>query len=121
MRAVFDSDILFDYLDGVEKARDEMRKYAERCISVISWIEVMVGTRTQEEEKRCRAFLATFRVISVSDAIADKAYRLRKKRGIKVPDAIIWATALHENCILVTRNKKDFPESDPGVRFPYHI
>jgi predicted nucleic acid-binding protein len=68
---------------------DELRKYTERCISIISWIEIMVGARTQEEEKKCRAFLASFRVISVDEAIADKAYRLRRKHGNKIPDALI--------------------------------
>jgi predicted nucleic acid-binding protein len=121
MKAVFDSDILVDFLDGLEKARDELHKYSERCISIISWIEIMVGARTQEEEKKCRAFLSSFRVISVGEAIADNAYKLRKRRGIKVPDALIWATAIQENCILVTRNKKDFPASDPGVRIPYDV
>ena len=121
MKAIFDSDILIDYLDGIEKAREELHKYSERCISIISWIEIMVGTGTQEEERKCRAFLASFRVILVDEAIADKAYTLRKRRGTKVPDALIWATAIQERCILVTRNKKDFPLADPGIRIPYEV
>jgi predicted nucleic acid-binding protein len=38
---------------------------------------------------------------------------------MKLPDAIIWAAAQSEDRILVTRNTRDFPAEDPGVRVPY--
>jgi predicted nucleic acid-binding protein len=40
---------------------------------------------------------------------------------MKLPDAIIWATAQVNEMLLVTRNVKDFSESDPGIRCPYKI
>lgn len=50
---------------------------------------------------------------------AQKAVQLRKSLRLKLPDAIILATADEEGCILVTRNTKDFKVSDPRVRIPY--
>jgi len=38
--------------------------------------------------------------------------------GIKLPDAIIEATAQIENRLLITRNVKDF-KNTPGVILPY--
>jgi predicted nucleic acid-binding protein len=40
---------------------------------------------------------------------------------MKLPDAIIWASALARHMLLVTRNVKDFPANDPGVRMPYRL
>jgi predicted nucleic acid-binding protein len=40
-------------------------------------------------------------------------------RKVRLPDAIIWATALHESALLVTRDTKDFPSAEPGIRIPY--
>ena len=50
-----------------------------------------------------------------------RGYQLRKKHKIKLPDAIVWATAQVNQCILVTRNTKDFPHHAPGIRVPYRI
>jgi len=44
---------------------------------------------------------------------------LRREYRLNLPDAVIWASAITENCLLVSRNTKDFPASQPGVRFPY--
>jgi len=45
----------------------------------------------------------------------------RRERKVKLPDAIILATAELEGRLLVTRNTKDFPSDDPGVRVPYTL
>ena len=38
MRAVIDTNILIDYLAGVEAARDELARHADASISAITWI-----------------------------------------------------------------------------------
>ena len=38
MRAVIDTNILIDYLAGVEAARDELARNANASISAITWI-----------------------------------------------------------------------------------
>lgn len=37
---------------------------------------------------------------------------------LRLPDAIIWATAQDEQTPLLTRNTKDFPLGTPGVIVP---
>jgi predicted nucleic acid-binding protein len=44
---------------------------------------------------------------------------LRKQFRLKLPDAIILASADCEGCILVTRNTTDIDPRDPRVRIPY--
>lgn len=119
MRAIIDSDILIDYLRGIEKAKGELDRYSQAEISIVSWMEIMTGPQTPEEAKTCLDFLASFRVHQLSMEIANEAVALRRKFHVRLPDAIIWATARVNDCMLVTRNTKDFPSKDPGIRIPY--
>ena len=120
LRALFDTNILIDYLNGVDAAKTELARYERPAISVISWIEVLAGTKP-DVEAETRKFLAIFERIELSEAIADRAVDLRRSAKFRVPDAIILATARVENLVLVTRNTKDFPADQPGIRLPYTL
>lgn len=120
MNAVLDTNVLIDYLNGVTAAREEMRRYPQPSISPISWMEVMVGT-TAEDEPSVRRFLAGFREVVIDHEIAERAVALRREYRLRLPDAIIWASAQNEGALLVTRNSKDFPPEEPGVRVPYRL
>ena len=43
MKAVLDSDVLIDFLQGVDAAAVEISRYDDPCYSVVSWMEVMTG------------------------------------------------------------------------------
>ncbi len=120
VKALFDTNILIDYLNAVPQARAELARYEEKAISIVTWIEVMVGA-PGEVEHATRAFLGTFRVIGLGESIADRAVQLRRAHCIKLPDAVVWASAQQHGLLLVTRNTKDFPPADPGVRCPYEL
>jgi predicted nucleic acid-binding protein len=120
VRAVIDTNILVDYLQGVPDAANELAAYGTPAISVISWIEVMVGSSPQTEPS-VRAFLASFEQFPVSERVSELAVQLRKSTRIKLPDALIWATAQANGCLLVTRNTRDFDPKSPGVRVPYTV
>ena len=47
--------------------------------------------------------------------------QLRQRHGLKVPDAIILATASYHGLTLATRNSRDFPLSLGGVVHPYSL
>ena len=118
MRALFDSNILIDYLNGVAGARTELARYERPAISMITWIEVLVGASSKSEQAT-RGFLSAFERIEVTAPIAELAAAIRRDKGLRIPDAIILATARSENLLLVTRNSKDFPANAPGIRIPY--
>jgi len=120
VKALFDTNILIDYLNAVPQARTELNRYETRNISIVSWMEVLVGAPAKVEEAT-RAFLAGFRVIELDGEIAERAVSLRRNHGVKLPDAIIWATADVNSLLLVTRNIKDFGADTPGVRVPYML
>ena len=124
MRPVLlDTCILIDYLNGISPAAHTLKEYAgNSAISVITWMEVMVGAFRLDHERQqaTRHFLAHFRLLPVSEAVAELAAAVRAQRGIKLPDAIIDATAQVDNRLLLTRNVKDFKDI-PGVIFPYIV
>jgi predicted nucleic acid-binding protein len=121
MKALFDTNILIDYLNGVDAAKTEIERHAERLISSVTWMEVLAGAREEEEEDVIELFLRDFRVVDVTRRIARTAVEIRRARRIRLPDAIVWASARAESALLVTRNTKDFPKNDPGVRVPYVV
>jgi predicted nucleic acid-binding protein len=120
VKALFDTSILIDYLNAVPEARTELQRYAEKAVSIITWMEVMVGT-DDDLAAPTRNFLSGFDIVVVDEKIAERAVNLRRSHRIKLPDAVIWATAQVRAMLLVTRNTKDFPADDPGVRAPYRL
>jgi predicted nucleic acid-binding protein len=85
---------------------------------MISWIEVMVGANSQQEKTAFEAFLRRFMVVDITKPIASQAVALRNASKLKLADAIILATAMHRETLLITRDAKDFADS-PHVRIPY--
>jgi predicted nucleic acid-binding protein len=120
VKALFDTNILIDYLNAVPEAREELGRYSGKAISVVTWMEVMVGA-VPDLQAVTRQFLHAFDVIGIEERVAEQAVELRRGFRIKLPDAIIWATAQIHGLLLVTRNTRDFPADDPGVRVPYTV
>ena len=119
MKAVIDTCILVDYLNGIAEGARELGLYEEKIISIITYIEILVGARNEKEEHLLRTFLASFHIRTLSPEIADLSVRLRRQHHLKVPDAVVYATARREGCNLVSRNTKDFSPDWPDVRVPY--
>ena len=117
--AVFDTHILIDYLTGREEAKKEFDRYSRRGISIVTWMELQIGSRTEAEADVIDLFLREFRVIEITRQVARKAIEIRRHTRMSFPDAIIWATAQIESAQLVTRNTKAFPKGDPAIRVPY--
>lgn len=53
--------------------------------------------------------------------VSEAAVQLRRQHKIKLPDAIIWATAQVHGRLLVARNTKDFAADTLGVRVRYTL
>jgi len=121
MKAVFDTNILIDFLNGHDFASQELSLYEERIISITTYIEILVGSKDEHDAKRLRAFLKNFKIRELSNEIANLSIDIRKSIRLKVPDAIVYATARDEGCILVSRNTKDFKSDFPDIRVPYKL
>ena len=118
---LLDSCVLIDALAGISAARDYVRGVRGAAISQVTWMEVLVGAVGVEEERTVRSFLGAFEVFSLDDAVAEEAVLLRRVRRLKLPDAIIFATARVHGRDLATRNTRDFAEGEPGITVPYRL
>jgi predicted nucleic acid-binding protein len=121
VKALFDTNILIDLLNGRSEANTEAGLYSSLSISRISWIEVLTGVRDADEQRRVEDLLSFFEMIELNEGVAREAITLRRQHRLKLPDAIIWASAKLRENLLVTRNSRDFPIDYPGIRVPYQI
>ena len=78
-------------------------------VSIVTKIEFLGWKKhTPEGYVLARDFIRSAEVYPLADTIADRAINLRRTCGMKLPDAVIAATALTHECTLVTRNESDF-------------
>ncbi len=120
MIAVFDTNIVIDALNGIAKADKEYALYERVIISRITWMEILVGEKG--DNRQLRDFLENqFEIANIDLNISEVAVQLRRQYRIRLPDAIIWATAKAHNAVLVTRNTKDFDSKWDDIRIPYEI
>ena len=75
--------------------------------------------RDSKEEEFIIEMLEVFSVLFIDQKIADMAIEIRKKQRIKLPDAIIAATAKVLNLCLVTRNIDDFKKIEIQIANPF--
>mgnify|MGYP000010567382 CR=1 FL=1 len=55
------------------QAREEIDRYEDAAISVITWMEVLVGARDPGEDVRLRAFLRRFPLLPLEAPVAEEA------------------------------------------------
>lgn len=120
MNAVFDTNIVIDALNGLAQANAEYERYERVFISRITWMEILIGATGDDAE--LRDFLESlFEIVSIDVTVSEIAVQLRRKYRMKLPDAIIWATAKATDSVLVTRNTKDFDPNWEGIYLPYQV
>ena len=114
---LIDTNIFIEYAGALlpDNALDLMDAilYDKFYISVINKIELLgFSDLTQQEYKNFESLLKKAAIVGLDGKIVDKTIDLRRKYKIKLPDAIIAATALTHNLVLLTRNIKDFHSID---------
>ena len=77
-------------------------------------------------DRRYRPILTGFvRNCGVRDVdaaeIAQETVRLRQELRLKIPDAIVYATASTQGCLLVSRNTKEIKDDWPAFRIHFRI
>ena len=82
-------------------------------VSSVTRAELFAGRNA--DEKGVRVLLSSMTELSVDQAVAERAGRIRRTTGIGLADALIAATALEHRLVLVTRNVRHF-ERIRGLR-----
>jgi predicted nucleic acid-binding protein len=81
----------------------------EFIVSFVSYIEFL---GYKDVTPQSEAFISMANVVEINKNIIDTCIALRKTKRINLPDAIIAATALSQNLIIISRNVKDFANID---------
>jgi len=86
-------------------------------ISVITRIELLGWyNATPAQLLKLKPFVDNAIVINLSEEIIEQTIALRQQYKMKLPDAVVAATAIVHNYILLTRNTADF-KNIIGLRF----
>ena len=93
----------------------ESEKYIDQIlvgkyfISVINRIELLGFKEINKNESEAiNSFIANSTIFDLEEDIIIETIKIRKNYAIKLPDAIIAATCLVNNCSLISNNIKDF-------------
>lgn len=120
---IVDTNIFIDFLKGNEDAVHFIQKNQPVSTSVVVVSELYSGVKTKAEMNELGSFLSFVNKIDVTEAIARKAGLLRRKyhksHGIKIPDAIIAATAEQQGVPIATLDKKHFSVLTNNLIIPY--
>ncbi len=107
---------------SAEMLIDKLIREAIPVISAITEIELLCWKSASEKDLEIlQSFIDEAAVIELEQPIKYKTAEIRKKHNIKLPDAIIAATALVHELTIITRNAKDF-EKIEGLKVinPYN-
>lgn len=113
---LLDTNIVIYLLKQEKKYVDFLQQVGNKRIgiSVVSYMEIMVGIRSEKEADAAASILMQMDIIPLYTDIATQVatiLRKRTKRSLKDPtlaDTIIAQTALELSVPLATNNAKDF-------------
>jgi predicted nucleic acid-binding protein len=112
--ALYDSSAVILYFNDALSAEsfEVMKKAIEEgtgAISVISRAEVLAWpSHTAQSIQEAIAGMGGFEQLAVDAAVADEAARIRREHNLKLPDALIAASARLNRLPVVTANPRDF-------------
>lgn len=109
---LLDTTILVDCARGDSKALEFINKLANPIISQITAAELIQGVSNKSELKLLEQSIITFKLLPINEVVMQRAISLLKKYslgfGLLILDAMIAATAIEHNLILITGNYKHF-------------
>ncbi len=110
---LLDTDIFIDHLRGAMRLEPLHHRVH---YSVITRAELFAGAGRNESP--VRILLDPFRELGIDRAVAQRAGRIRRESRIRLPDALIAATAMEQGLNLVSRNRRDFGRVKDLVTYP---
>jgi len=132
MKIALDTNVLIYFLEGIEPQANKVEKIlnafmkteAEGVISTVTVAEVLTGFYIAGEAKRALKAkkllndltLNSFKIVPITFEIADLAAILRAKRGGRLPDALIIATAVNQAADIVYSEDKDLQRFNKDIK-----
>ena len=119
-RFLLDTNIIIYYFNGIvlENEIDDILRN-DFNISIITKIEFLSWQKLLKDDtlyKKAKEFISYATIYDLNEVIADQTIKIRQQYKIKIPDAIIGATALTYGLDIVTNNVKDFSSLDLSIK-----
>ena len=132
MKVALDTNLLVYFLENIEPYASKveallnsfMKGENHGVISAITVAEVLTGFYVAGDEKRAAKAksllqdlaLNGFEIVPVTFEVADSAARLRAKKGGRLPDALIAATAINKAADLVYSQNEDLQRFSEDIK-----
>jgi predicted nucleic acid-binding protein len=105
-KLMLDTNIVLSLLNS-DTTLSEFLFNKDLYISFISELELLSYKKiTIKEQKEIKSFLKELVVLNLNEGVKQNTIKLRKINGIKLPDAIIAASATWLNIPLITADKQ---------------
>lgn len=111
---IFDTNTVIYFLSNTSLNDNALEKLDKICaqgqhISIITKLELLgYNFSSFDNESLTKEFIAKSTVYAINEQVEEETIKLRKSYKIKLPDAIIAATAIVNKLTLITRNTIDF-------------
>ena len=113
MQYLLDTNVIIDYLQS--KLPTSEMQFVSSVVDDISVVSVISKMETLgfnfpliKEQTLMETFVNYSAVLDIDERIVKQTILIKKAKRIKLPDAIIVATALVNHLTLITRNISDF-------------
>ena len=111
---LIETTILVDLLRGRPEAIAWVNSVPSqgRCVSVITYFELLAGCRNRQEQRKVVREMHRYRLLLLTEPVSRTALswfeRFHLSHGIGLLDSLIAATALHQGLPMATLNTKHF-------------
>jgi len=111
---IIDTDVLIWYLRGNKNAQKAITANAPFRISVVNYMELLQGLRDKKEYRALQKYIKdrSIEIIQINENISSRAMFFVEdyclSHAMELGDAIVAATALEYNEILMTANEKHY-------------
>jgi predicted nucleic acid-binding protein len=110
---LMDTNVVIDYLGNKLPPSGTAFIDDPAVISVITRIEILGWYNvTSEQLAKLQPFIQNAVIYSLAERHIQQTILLRQQHKIKLPDAVVAATAMVEGLTLITRNADDFKHID---------
>ncbi len=116
-KALLDSNVIIEASKNIVALTEIVEKYDYLFTSIICYIEVLgFNFKSEQERVAIEKILNIISIIGIDKEIADLTIEFRKIKKVKLPDALIIATAEKLEADLVTSNTADFKNLTNNIR-----
>lgn len=108
---LIDTNAVIDYLNNSlpEPAGSFLDQVEEVNLSVVTRIELLVWRNANKQQiEVLKSYIAQSKVFDLVEPVIKTTINIRKSYRVKLPDAIIAATALAYDLTIISRNISDY-------------